>query len=63
MERIHLMGSEEVQRAGCQIASAASDMMRAANIISGEIDRLIQSLDYAITRLEAAANDLAGKGG
>lgn len=52
MEQINLLGAEDVRRAGSTISSAASDMMRAANIISEALQEHQRRMDDFLIRLE-----------
>ena len=58
MENIFLVGSEDVQRAGMNISSAASDMIRAASMISDSIYIFQQQVDKIEQLLERAINEL-----
>ncbi len=51
-EFIHLVGAEEVARAGSRMASAAEDMLRAANMISEANDRFLRQFEELINRME-----------
>jgi len=51
---ITLLGAEDVRKAGSQMASAADDILRAANIISESNQRLTAELTELTTRLEVA---------
>lgn len=53
-EYITLLGAEDVRKAGSQMASAAEDMLRAANIISESNQRTIAELTELTTRFEIA---------
>jgi len=53
-EYIHLVGAEDVRKAGSQMRSAADDMLRAANIISESNQRLTTELTELTTRFEVA---------
>lgn len=53
MNNIYLNGSEEVQRAGSQIQSAANDMQRAASSISEIFERQRCFLDDWLYRFQA----------
>jgi len=53
-EYIHLVGAEDVRKAGSQMASAADDMLRAANIISESNQQLTRELTELTTRFEVA---------
>ncbi len=53
-EFIHLVGAEDVRKAGSQMASAADDMLRAANIINESHDQFIRRFDELVTRMEMA---------
>lgn len=55
-EYIHLVGAEDVRKAGSQMASAAEDILRAANIISESNDRFLQRFDELVTRMEQATS-------
>ena len=48
MENVYLLGSEGVEKAGHNISAAASDMIRAANII----DQSVFNFQEQINRLE-----------
>lgn len=52
-EYIHLIGAEEVRRAGSSMRSAASDMIRAASTIDESLHRHQRFLDDWLMRLEA----------
>lgn len=56
-EYIHLVGAEDVRKAGSQMASAADDILRAANIISESNDQFIRRLDELVTRMEAMTTE------
>jgi len=58
METIYLSGSENVQRAGSVMSSAASDMIRAANIIAESVYSFGQQIDRLEQLLEKAINEL-----
>ena len=58
METIYLSGSENVQRAGSVISSAASDMIRAANIIAESVYSFGQQIDRLEQLLEKVVNEL-----
>lgn len=52
-EYIHLLGAEEVGRAGASMRSAADDMQRAASNFQGavdQLDRITQRLEQALER-------------
>lgn len=51
-EYIHLVGAEDVRKAGSQMRSAADDMLRAANIISESNDQFIRRFEDLVTRME-----------
>lgn len=57
MERIHLVGSEQVENAGRNIQHAANDMLRAANMISEAFFRHKQDLDEFLGRLDNIINE------
>lgn len=58
MENIFLVGSEDVQRAGHNMTSAASDMLRAANLINETMYSFQQQIDRLEGLLERAINEL-----
>ena len=58
MDHINLLGSEEVQRAGRNISSAASDMISASNVISEAVFSFQQQIDRLEQLLERAINEL-----
>ncbi len=49
---IHLSGAEDVQNAGRRIASAATDMRRAASEIENSLSRQQQFMDDWLVRFE-----------
>lgn len=54
MDTIHLIGSEDVRTAGCNISSAAHNFYRAASNFEGAVDSLRRCLDEHASRIEAA---------
>lgn len=52
-EYIHLVGAEDVQRAGITMSQAADDMQRAASSIDFAVERLLQGLNEFACRMEA----------
>lgn len=58
MESISLMGSEEVQRAGYAIKSAAESMQQAASSIDESLRRHQMFMDDWLFRFEAVLKDL-----
>lgn len=58
MESVYLQGSEDVRRASATIASAASEMQRAAGSIEDALFRHRQFLDEWIGRFEAVVEKL-----
>lgn len=58
-EYVTLIGAEQVQRAGHNIASAAEQMLRAAMTI----DEAMQRFQQLVERFEAAAAALSAGGG
>ena len=54
METIHLVGHEEVSRAGHNMTAAASEITRAANQMSTTAERLIERLNALVLELEMA---------
>ena len=59
METMHLIGSEQVERAAYAMRSAAEAMERAAGNMDGTAERLIRALDEAATRIERAVEAFA----
>jgi Sec-independent protein translocase protein TatA len=59
MEMMHLIGAEQVERAGHSMASAAEAMQRAASSMESTAERLIRAMDEAAMRMERAAEQLA----
>jgi len=57
MEYMSLMGSEQVQSAGRQIADAAEQIQRAASHFEFCVDRLIRALDEHAQRIEDVTKD------
>jgi hypothetical protein len=51
-EYVHLIGAEDVRRAGSEMSSAASDMQRAASSISHCLEMHHRSLDDWLMRLQ-----------
>lgn len=49
----HLIGAEEVGRAGYAMRDAASAMQSAASSFSSDVDRLVRALDDHASRMEA----------
>jgi len=56
-EYVHLIGAEDVARAGSQISSAAGDMQRAASSIDQSIFNLRQFMDDWLNRFEFVLNE------
>ena len=56
-EHVHLIGAEEVSRAGTQISSAASDMQRAASNIDQSVFNLREFMDDWLNRFEYILNE------
>jgi len=56
-EHVHLIGAEEVSRAGSQISSAAGDMQRAASSLDQSLFNLRQYLDDWLNRFECVLNE------
>ncbi len=54
---VHLIGTEEVRRAGGQMQDAAESMRAAAAHISESIDRLDRILNEFATRMESIKPD------
>ena len=52
MDTMYLVGSEDVMRAGHNIASAASDMQRAADTISAAFEQQQRWMDSWLDRLK-----------
>lgn len=61
MNTIHLIGVEDVSRAGHNIAGAAESMLRAAATFEAAADHLIRSMNDAVQRMEAAAEKMTPK--
>lgn len=57
-DHILLMGSEDVSRAGSNIAQAATEISRAAGTFDNVVDRLVQAMREHAERIEAAAEKL-----
>ena len=57
MERIHLIGVEQVDNAGIRMQHAANDMLRAANMISEALFRHKQDMDEFLDRLDQIMNE------
>ena len=57
MEYIHLVGTEDVQRAARQMSEAADVMLRAANTIVGENEMHRRFLDDWLQRLAGTFED------
>jgi len=49
---VHLIGAESVENAGREMSSAASDMIRAANIITDAVNNNREFLNDWLNRLE-----------
>ena len=58
METIHLIGAEDVARAGSTIASAADRMSQAAASIDETLTRFTRNMEEMISRAEAAAQSV-----
>lgn len=59
MNYVHLIGAEDVSRAGIQVASAAADLLRASGYIleaAQQISRAVEEATILIERLEKAIN-------
>lgn len=54
MESIHLIGAEDVSRAGYTMRDAAREMRDAANIISGALEDQRRFMEDWLTRFEQA---------
>lgn len=54
-EYMHLVGSEEVQRAASTMSSAASEMQQAANTICESNDMFIRRFEELVGRMEQIA--------
>ena len=54
MEYVHLMGAEDVQRAGSSIREAAQQMQYAASQFNSDIERMIRALEEHAYRIEQA---------
>ena len=57
MERVHLVGTEQVESAGIRMQHAANDMLRAANMISEALFRHKQDMDDFLDRLDIIMNE------
>lgn len=53
-EYVHLIGAEDVSRAGFNMQHAADEMTRSANLFSEVAERLMRALDEHASRIEAA---------
>ena len=62
-EYMHLVGTEDVQRAGNVIAGAADNMYRAASNMDEALTRHGRFLDDWLIRLEEVLIKSIGKGG
>lgn len=58
METIHLIGAEDVARAGSTIQSAAETMSRAAGTIDATMATTIRTFEEFVSRVEVAAQSL-----
>jgi hypothetical protein len=54
MERVFLVGADDVERAGRAMSGAADQMDRAARNMDGAADRLASNLDQHAQRIESA---------
>lgn len=61
MNTLHLIGSEAVERAGCNISSAAEQISRAASTFECTAERLIRSLDDHAMRVSGAVDQVTPK--
>ena len=56
---IHLIGAEDVRRAGATISGAATTMQRAASQIEDSLDRHRMFLEEWLSRFEAIIKEVA----
>ena len=56
-EYVHLVGAEDVRHAGSQMASAATEMQRAASAIELALERQRLFMDEWLVRFEAALKE------
>ena len=57
MERIYLIGAEQVDSAGIRMRDAAHEMLRAANMISESLFKHKQDMDEFLDRLDQIMNE------
>ena len=63
MNTVHLIGAEEVARAGYVMREAAESMARSAMLIEQSSERLTAALAEHAARIEAAIANSHGAGG
>ncbi len=63
MNTVHLIGAEEVRRAGCDMQAAAESIARSAMQIQQSNDQLIAALAEHAARVEHATSNDSWQGG
>ena len=58
MNTMHLIGSEDVARAGNSMRQAADEMQRAANQFEESVQRMQRAMDDRASRMEAIAEKM-----